>query len=82
MALCPGFTRTEFHQRANLEMSNLPEAFWLDADTLVHEAMADLRKGRAVSVPGAQYKALVALGKLIPSGLQRFIITKTAPGRT
>lgn len=82
MALCPGFTRTEFHERAELDMSKLPKAFWLDSDTLVHEALADLRRDRAVSIPGAQYKALVALGKLVPTGLQRFIVTRTAPGRT
>lgn len=82
LALCPGFTRTEFHQRAGLEMGNLPKAFWLDADTVVHEALADLRRGRAVSIPGPQYKAIVALGRLVPQKLQRFIVTRAAPGRT
>ncbi len=82
MAVCPGFTRTEFHQRAGLEMGNLPKAFWLDADTVVHEALADLRRGKAVSIPGIQYKALVALGRLIPLSVQRFIVTRTTPGRT
>ncbi|PRW62767.1 SDR family NAD(P)-dependent oxidoreductase [Actinopolyspora mortivallis] len=82
MALCPGFTRTEFHQRARLEMDRLPKAFWLDADTVVHEALGDLRGGRVVSIPGVQYKALVALGKLVPQGLQRLLVTRTAPDRT
>lgn len=82
MAVCPGFTHTEFHQRAGLEMSKLPKAFWLDVDTVVHEALTDLRRGKPVSVPGLQYKALVALGKLVPKGLQRLLVTRTVPGRT
>jgi short-subunit dehydrogenase len=82
LALCPGFTRTEFHERAGLDMSNLPRAFWLRADRVVHEALADVRRGRAVSIPGPQYKALVALGRLIPQPLQRAIVTRTAPDRT
>ncbi len=82
MAVCPGFTHTEFHQRAGLEMSKLPKAFWLDVDTVVHEALTDLRRGKPVCVPGFQYKALVALGKLVPKGLQRLLVTRTVPGRT
>lgn len=82
MALCPGFTRTEFHQRAGLDMGKLPKAFWLDADTVVHEALADLRSGRAVSIPGVQYKVLVALGRLIPQSLQRMVVSRTTPDRT
>ncbi|TWF94742.1 SDR family NAD(P)-dependent oxidoreductase [Saccharopolyspora dendranthemae] len=82
MALCPGFTQTEFHERAGLEMSKLPRAFWLQADQVVHESLADLRAGKPVSVPGAQYKALVAVGRLLPKKLQRMVVTRTVPGRT
>ncbi len=81
-ALCPGFTRTEFHQRADLSMSKLPAAFWLDVHTVVHEGLADLRSGKAVSVPSPQYKALVALGRLIPKKVQRLVVARTVPGRT
>ena len=82
MALCPGFTQTEFHQRAGLPMDRLPRAFWLQADQVVHESLADLRAGKAVSVPGIQYKALVAVGRLVPKSIQRAVVTRTVPGRT
>jgi len=34
-ALCPGFTRTEFHQRGRMKMNGLPSFMWLDSDQLV-----------------------------------------------
>jgi uncharacterized protein len=69
MALCPGFVHTEFHARAGMNVSGIPEAFWLDADRVVAAAMKDFRRGAEISVPGAQYKTLVGLGKLIPRNL-------------
>lgn len=69
MALCPGFTRTEFHQRASMDMSGLPEFMWLKDADVVDAALRDLRRGVQISVPGAQYKAIVGLSRLVPRGL-------------
>jgi len=71
MALCPGFTHTEFHQRASMNMSRLPGPLWLDADRLVRDALADLDRGRVVSVPGPAYKVLVGALAVLPRGLVR-----------
>ena len=68
-ALCPGFTRTEFHQRAGIPTTGIADRMWLDADDLVTAALADHRKGRAISVPGWQYKALTEVGRLTPRPL-------------
>jgi hypothetical protein len=69
LALCPGFTRTEFHARAGMDVSAIPNWLWLDADRVVDEALYDLARGVVVSVPGAQYKTIVALARLLPAGL-------------
>lgn len=70
-ALCPGFTRTEFHQRGRMKMSGLPEFMWLNSDRLVEKAWRDAISGKAVSIPGWQYKLLVGVISLAPRGLVR-----------
>lgn len=71
MALCPGFTKTEFHERMQVKRGD--NFMWLDVEFLVRTALADFDKGRTFSVPGAQYKTVVALTRAVPSRvLQRF----------
>ena len=70
-ALCPGFTRTEFHQRGRMSMKGLPAFMWLDADRLVAKAWSDALKGRAISVPGWQYKVLTFVIGIAPRSLVR-----------
>ena len=84
MALCPGFVRTEFHSRAGIEMSTVPSFMWLSVDKLVGAALTDLGNGKVISVPGVQYKALVAASRLIPRGIARRVAGRVvrARGRT
>lgn len=69
-ALCPGFTNTEFHERARLSKPG-PAFLWLDTDALVRGCLDDVAKGRVVSVPSVQYKAIVGLLHLLPRSLVR-----------
>jgi short-subunit dehydrogenase len=70
-AVCPGFVHTEFHQRAGIDMSAVPEFMWLDVDQVVAQAFRDLAVGRPVSVAGPQYKAFSALLRHGPRSLGR-----------
>ncbi|MGW2596894.1 SDR family NAD(P)-dependent oxidoreductase [Streptomyces klenkii] len=66
MALCPGFVRTEFHERAGMGTDNVPGWLWLDADKVVAAALRDLSQGKTLSVPDPRYKAMTGLMKLAP----------------
>ncbi|MFJ2739068.1 SDR family NAD(P)-dependent oxidoreductase [Streptomyces sp. NPDC087440] len=77
MALCPGFVRTEFHERAGMGTDNIPSWMWLDADKLVAEALKDMARGKALSIPDPRYKALMGVVKVAPRGLLGGITSKT-----
>jgi short-subunit dehydrogenase len=70
-ALCPGFTRTEFHQRGKMSMKGLPNFLWLNPDRLVEQSWRDALKGKAVSIPGWQYKLLVLIVQTMPRSIVR-----------
>ncbi|HEY2848503.1 MAG TPA: SDR family oxidoreductase [Gemmatimonadaceae bacterium] len=66
-ALCPGFTRTEFHERAAIDMQSTPSFLWLDAARVVDDSLAQAaRKGPAVCIPSVRYKAIVLLIRYLP----------------
>lgn len=81
MAVCPGYVRTEFHQRAGMNMAGLPSFLWSDADDLVATALRDLAKGKAVSVPGAVYRTAAWLLPRLPRKLVTGVGRRHPAGR-
>ncbi|KUN98924.1 SDR family NAD(P)-dependent oxidoreductase [Streptomyces caeruleatus] len=77
MALCPGFVRTEFHERAGMGTDNIPGWMWLDADKVAATALEDLARGRSLSVPDPRYKVLMGAAKLVPRGVLGGISSRT-----
>lgn len=69
MAVCPGFTHTEFHQRMGASTDTIPRWMWLNADTVVKASLKDLDKGKAVSIPTIRYKILAALAQYVPASI-------------
>lgn len=64
--LQPGFVRTEFHQRAEIDSSILPELAWLNAEDVVSAALRDVRRGVVLSTPSLRYRAATGLLRLAP----------------
>lgn len=75
-ALCPGFTRTEFHQRMDADISKVPRWMWLKADAVVRGSLRDLKKGKPISVPSLRYKVLAFLSRHAPAALVAKIAKK------
>ncbi|MEE1622512.1 SDR family NAD(P)-dependent oxidoreductase, partial [Zafaria sp. J156] len=68
-AVCPGYVRTEFHERMRLEHLRVPRFAWLQPDEVVQAGLADAAAGRAVSIPTLRYKAGAVLARLLPDAL-------------
>ncbi|WP_235737966.1 SDR family NAD(P)-dependent oxidoreductase [Nocardioides alcanivorans] len=69
MALCPGFVKTEFHERMDVTRDSAPGFLWLEAEDLVRDALVDLDRGRSFSVPSKRYKVIVTATRIIPRSL-------------
>lgn len=50
-ALCPGLTRSEFHNAMGQDRPKVPEIFWLSPQQVVTEAIAAVNAGKPVCVP-------------------------------
>ncbi|MFH8250996.1 SDR family NAD(P)-dependent oxidoreductase [Microbacterium sp. B2969] len=70
-AVCPGFTHTNFHERAGLPpgQEGIADFLWLQASDVVSESLRDAARGKAVSIPSARYKALTRLVRVLPDSV-------------
>jgi len=79
-ALCPGFTRSEFHDAngTRAQADRLPSWLWQDADTVAAAGYAAVEANRAVCVPGAANQAIAALCKILPDDWVTALISRPA----
>ncbi len=63
MALCPGFTHTEFHMSDRLTATKAatPKFIWYDADVVIREGLAALEKGKDEYTSGRLYRFVVPI---------------------
>lgn len=81
-ALCPGFTRTEFHDRMGFAPSNIPRPLWMTPAAVVDASLRAADRGGPVTViPGLRYKVLIAVVRLLPLRWFSFVIRRAPRGR-
>jgi len=70
-ALCPGFTHTEFQDRANVPANEVPGFMWQQPPEVVKAGLDGLAKNRAVVMPGTVNKLLGNLSDMTPRTISR-----------
>lgn len=70
-ALCPGFTRTEFQERAGVGERHLPSFLWQEAHEVAAAGLDAVEAKRAVVTPGVHNRALGVVTRLAPRSIVR-----------
>lgn len=77
-ALCPGFTRTEFQDRAEFDASDIPDMLWQTAEEVAAAGLKGVDQNRTSVVPGAMNKVGAGVLNVIPAALRRVILPRFA----
>lgn len=80
-ALCPGWVRTEFHERADIGTSSIPSRLWLDSDRVVEQCLRDVERWKVISIPTKRYRALMVVARYAPRAGIRFVSRRMMSGR-
>jgi hypothetical protein len=73
-ALLPGFTRTEFQERAGIDTSAIPGLAWMEPEAVVDASLAALEKGQVTCIPGVANRMLAPLQRMLPRALVRRVL--------
>jgi uncharacterized protein len=80
-ALCPGWVRTEFHERANINTAPIPSLLWLDADRVVADCLEDAAGGKVISIPSKRYQLMITVCEHLPHRTLRAVSRKMTASR-
>jgi uncharacterized protein len=77
-AVLPGYTRTEFQQRAGYKGRDIPGFAWQSVEDCAAEALAATRAGKAWVVTGRLNRVMVAAADVTPRGLKRRVAARVS----
>lgn len=73
-ALLPGFTRTEFQERAGIDPELVPQFAWMSPEQVVEASLEALDRQQAICIPGVGNRMLAAVQSVAPRALKRRIM--------
>lgn len=68
LCVCPGFTRTEFQERADYDASGIPNFMWMSAAAVADQTVRAVGN-KTVLVNGTMNSMTASLARLVPTGL-------------
>lgn len=72
-AVLPGWVRTEWHERAGVRRSSLPNWLWSEPDVVARIALRDASRGRVICIPTVRYRVLGWFARHLPMVTIRWI---------
>ena len=80
-ALCPGFTHSEFHKSAEMDIRMIPRSLWTSADFVVEQSLRGLGQNKLFVIPGWRYRLFTAIYPLVPRSIRHALSTKYGRAR-
>ncbi len=81
-SLCPGYTRSDFHERLGIDTSGDFFRHFMTAEEVVATSIRDLEKGRVVSIPGLRYKLVALAARWLPRRVYYWLAHATRGSRS
>lgn len=80
-AVLPGWVTTPWHTGSGARASSIPGWLWIGPDVVARTALADVARGRAVSIPTARYRVIGWFARHLPRRVIRWVSGKISSRR-
>ncbi|WP_341729226.1 SDR family NAD(P)-dependent oxidoreductase [Brooklawnia sp.] len=80
-AVCPGWVKTELHERAGVARPRLPGWAWVDASEVARCALDAAAAGKTIAVPTRKWRAAVWFLEHCPQALSRAVSSRITKSR-
>ena len=79
--LMPGWVSTEWHARAGVKTSSIPDWLWTKPEDVARAALRDVDRRRVISIPTVRYRAIGWFARHLPRTTVRWVSGKITSRR-